>query len=374
MPVVLADGWPRGTLPAVPPAAGGGSVFVTVVIGSTRAIPGIWIGAEVAHRLLVGGRTPEPVVEAAIGPAVQVAVKIGLARAVGGITRVPINWIAVVAPGLLVWAGHAVDQAAEGLAKLVAPVVEFVRGTVMGDRCGGLVCVTDRPLVVPRALQPVVVAALGTAVLVAIVVEVVRVAVAGGIGISLDGVLVVALWLLDGADHSFHETAPGFSVFVAVVIQTKGAIVNNDIVRARCIAGGHRIGADQLVVVAALGAPVDVALVVGFVRTVVWVPRKSIDGVLIVTLRLLEGALCPVIKTTFRLSVFVTLVVESERAVVDDNIVVGVVHIDVVVFPNLAPGLLARAGESVTQATRRPSILVAIVIRRVCTVAGSHHV
>lgn len=249
-------------------------VVETVVV---LAVLGILLVMVVANGLLLVGATLELAVETALGATVFIAVIVRFGGAEAGITGIPIVGILVVTQWLLDGAQLIIRTTTLGLSVFVTLVIEY-KGAVVDDGIHWFVFVAYWLLLVVGALNLVVETTLWSAVFVAVIVWFGGAKV-GIVGIAIGGVLVVTCWLLDGTDMSLDEAARGFSEFVALVVQFKGAIVDDGFDGFAVLAFGSLVGTRELVVEAALGVTIFVAVRIRFHGTVL---GTIIDGVVVV--------------------------------------------------------------------------------------------
>ena len=245
---------------------------------------------------------------------------------VGTIVGILVLVVPVIARGLSIGAFHLVIRTAFGLAFLVAVVVEFIRFAIVWFVP---LNVALWLMAVMIALEFVVVATLWAAVLVTIVIGLLAIVWRSMISF----VFVVALrpMILGTVSTTIDVATPGTSVFVALVIEPQGAVVDDGpVVIGAVIVVFVEVtfrlvaGTLKLVVEATLWTTVLIAIEIGLGGTVPGIARVSVVGVLvIVTLWLLPWTKLACLITFIVLakaaawpSVFVTLVVPIKLAIV----------------------------------------------------------
>jgi hypothetical protein len=354
VPVIIAHGLLGGTADVVLEAAFRLAVLVAIKVEFVRvAVLGTVV--VITHGLLAVA--PLVVVVATLGAAVFVAIVVRFVGAVAGISGIAIKGILVVAHALLFGTGPVPGKTALGLSVFVALVVE-PKGTVVDDGFDGFAVLAFGPSV--GALELVVVAALRATEFVAVVIGL-GVTVSGISGISVGWVFEIARWLFPGAISFVVETAAGFSVFVTIVVESKGAVVDAEIivvvVVVLLITGWLFPGALVIVVETAPGLSKLVTIVIESKRTVVdsvivvvvfvivivpvviVVVPIVIVIIVVVTHGLFQGALVAIIETTLGFALLVTVVIESKGTVVDGVIVIVVILVVIIVIVIIVLGV-----------------------------------
>jgi hypothetical protein len=356
VPVIIAHGLLGGTADVVLEAAFRLAVLVAIKVEFVRvAVLGTVV--VITHGLLAVA--PLVVVVATLGAAVFVAIVVRFVGAEAGISGIAIKGILVVAHALLFGTGPVPGKTALGLSVFVALVVE-PKGTVVDDGFDGFAVLAFGPSV--GALELVVVAALRATEFVAVVIGL-GVTVSGISGISVGWVFEIARWLFPGAISFVVETAAGFSVFVTIVVESKGAVVDAEIiiivvvVVVLLITGWLFPGALVIVVETAPGLSKLVTIVIESKRTVVdsvivvvvfvivivpvviVVVPIVIVIIVVVTHGLFQGALVAIIETTLGFALLVTVVIESKGTVVDGVIVIVVILVVIIVIVIIVLGV-----------------------------------